>query len=43
MSATLISGWNLVSSLGTKNNITYYHTSECLSVNNLNFYPYKIK
>jgi len=30
-------------SLGTKNNITYYHTSECLSVNNLNFYPYKIK
>lgn len=30
-------------SLGTKNNITSYHTSECLSVNNLNFYPYKIK
>lgn len=29
--------------LGTKNNITSYHTSECLSVNNLNFYPYKIK
>ena len=29
--------------LGTKNNITSYHTSECLSVNNLQFYPYKIK
>jgi len=29
--------------LGTKNNITSYHTSECLSMNNLQFYPYKIK
>ena len=29
--------------LGTKNNITSYQTSECLSVNNLQFYPYKIK
>ena len=29
--------------LGTKNNITSYRTSECLSVNNLQFYPYKIK
>jgi len=29
--------------LGTKNNITSYSTSECLSVNNLQFYPYKIK
>jgi hypothetical protein len=29
--------------LGTKNKITSYRTGECLSVNNLQFYPYKIK
>jgi hypothetical protein len=29
--------------LGTKNNLTSYSTSECLSVINLQFYPYKIK
>jgi hypothetical protein len=29
--------------LGTKNNITSYHTKECLSIDSMNFYPYKIK